>query len=91
MLVDVGAALQKFNQVNSIQGGQQGIAHTRSRVQETESQAMEVDQSHGLQRVVTGGEQETGRRVQATEANQDETQVSDVSPFPLSFPFKTRG
>lgn len=55
MLVDVRAKLQRLSQVNSIQGGQQGVEHARGR--ETEPQAIEADQ--------------------------EATQVSDISPLSL--------
>jgi hypothetical protein len=79
MLVSVGAKLWRLNQGNSIEDGQQHVGHIRG--QETEPQAIEVDQSNGQQHAGATEEQETETEPQPIEASQDETQVSDVHPF----------
>jgi hypothetical protein len=79
MLASVGARLRRLNQGNSIEDRQQHVGHIRG--QETEPQAMEVDQSDGQQCGGATEEQETETDPQPIEASQDETQVSDVHPF----------
>ena len=79
LLTDFGARLKRLSQGNSIEDGQHGLVHTRQ--YETGPQAMEVDQSSEPQCVGTREQEET--EPQVIEANQDNTRVSDISPFSL--------
>jgi len=64
-LADVSAKLQRLSQGNSAKDGQQGVGYTRG--QETEPQAMEVDQGNGQECVGTMEKQRI--KLQAIEAN----------------------